>query len=205
MRHGIGSIVPDGRGPGSVWIDGIEVNARTAHQVRRKVGLLFQDPDDQLFCSTVIEDVAFGPLNQGIAGERGPPPGPGVSRPGRARGRGGSSAASSELRRAEARLPGGRAGLPALGGGARRADGEPRPSRPEAVHPADPRPPATKLIATHDLELVLEICPRTILLDQGEVVADGPSREILANASLVEAHGLEMPLSLALGRQGESP
>ena len=49
----------------SVWIDGIEVNARTAQQIRRKVGLLFQDPDDQLFCTTVIEDVAFGPLNQG--------------------------------------------------------------------------------------------------------------------------------------------
>ena len=64
---------------------------------------------------------------------------------------------------------------------------------------------ATKLIATHDLELVLEICPRTILLDQGEVIADGPSRQILANASLIEAHGLEMPLSLALGRHGDSP
>ena len=50
----------------SVWIDGLEVNDRNAPEVRRRVGLVFQDPDDQLFCNTVIEDVAFGPLNLGI-------------------------------------------------------------------------------------------------------------------------------------------
>ena len=49
----------------SVWIDGLEVNDRNAPEVRRRVGLVFQDPDDQLFCNTVIEDVAFGPLNLG--------------------------------------------------------------------------------------------------------------------------------------------
>ncbi len=54
------------------------------------------------------------------------------------------------------------------------------------------------LIATHDLEMVLEICPRTILLDRGRVVADGPSRDILGNAELVDGHGLELPLSLTL-------
>ena len=189
--------------PRSVWIDGIEVNASTAHQVRRKVGLLFQDPDDQLFCSTVIEDVAFGPLNQGIAG-------------GEARRLALECLSRVDLEDAADRPPhhlsfGERkrvclAGVLAC-----------RPSVVVLDEPTanlDPRGrrrfiqqirdlPATKLIATHDLELVLEICPRTILLDQGEVVADGPSREILGNASLVEAHGLEMPLSLALGRQGD--
>ena len=50
----------------SVWIDGLEVNDRNAPEVRRRVGLVFQDPDDQLFCNTVIEDVAFGPLNLGM-------------------------------------------------------------------------------------------------------------------------------------------
>ena len=49
----------------SVWIDGLEVNDRNAPEVRRRVGLVFQDPDDQLFCNTVVEDVAFGPLNMG--------------------------------------------------------------------------------------------------------------------------------------------
>jgi cobalt/nickel transport system ATP-binding protein len=58
---------------------------------------------------------------------------------------------------------------------------------------------STKLIATHDLEMVLELCPRTVLLDAGRVVADGPSREVLGNAELMDAHGLEQPLSLRLG------
>ena len=62
------------------------------------------------------------------------------------------------------------------------------------------RLPSTKLIATHDLEMVLETCTRTILLDGGQVVADGPSREILGNLELVEAHGLELPLSLKTER-----
>ena len=57
----------------------------------------------------------------------------------------------------------------------------------------------TKLIATHDLEMALELCPRTILLDVGRVVADGPSREILGNADLMDSHGLEQPLSLRMG------
>jgi energy-coupling factor transporter ATP-binding protein EcfA2 len=59
----------------------------------------------------------------------------------------------------------------------------------------------TKLIATHDLELVLEICPRTVLLDAGRVVADGRSDLILGDAALMDAHGLERPLSLAYERR----
>ena len=61
------------------------------------------------------------------------------------------------------------------------------------------RLPCTKLIATHDLELVLELCPRVILLDTGQIVADGPSRAILGDLELVESHGLEQPLSLKYG------
>jgi len=60
--------------------------------------------------------------------------------------------------------------------------------------------PSTKLIATHDLEMALELCDRTILLDAGQVVAAGSTREILADAALLEAHGLERPLSLAMAR-----
>jgi energy-coupling factor transporter ATP-binding protein EcfA2 len=56
----------------------------------------------------------------------------------------------------------------------------------------------TKLIATHDLELVLEVCPRTMILDQGRVAASGESHAILGDAALMEAHGLEQPLSLRL-------
>ncbi len=62
--------------------------------------------------------------------------------------------------------------------------------------------PATKLIATHDLEMALELCDRTLLLDGGRVVADGPTRVLLADELLLDRHGLEVPLSLKLGRPG---
>ena len=183
----------------SVWIDGVEVNPRNAAQVRQKVGLLFQDPDDQLFCTTVLEDVAFGPLNQGASRQE-------AARIAR------ECLARVDLEDLADRPPhhlsfGERkrvclAGVLSC-----------RPSvlvLDEPTANLDPRGrrrfiqlietlPATKLIATHDLELVLEICPRTILLDRGQVVADGPSRDILGNAELVESHGLELPLSLTLG------
>ena len=61
--------------------------------------------------------------------------------------------------------------------------------------------PATKLIATHDLEMALELCGRTVLLEGGKVVADGPTLEILGDEGLLEAHGLELPLSLKHGRR----
>ncbi|MCK4618275.1 cobalt ABC transporter ATP-binding protein, partial [Candidatus Aerophobetes bacterium] len=54
----------------------------------------------------------------------------------------------------------------------------------------------TKIVAGHDLELILEICPRVILLDEGEIVANGDARGVLSNKSLTESHGLEVPLSL---------
>jgi energy-coupling factor transporter ATP-binding protein EcfA2 len=58
---------------------------------------------------------------------------------------------------------------------------------------------ATLIIATHDLELVLDVCPRTVLMDHGKIWADGETRSMMANAELMEAHGLEVPLSLRRG------
>jgi energy-coupling factor transporter ATP-binding protein EcfA2 len=180
----------------SVWIGGLAVNDRNAAEVRWRVGLVFQDPDDQLFCNTVLEDVAFGPLNQGV-------------RPAEARRIALDCLELVDLQAEAERLPhhlsfGERkraclAGVLAC-----------RPSVLVLDEPSanlDPRGrrrlieliqglSGTKLIATHDLELVLELCPRTVLLDAGQVVADGPSRTVLGNAELMEAHGLEQPLSL---------
>jgi energy-coupling factor transporter ATP-binding protein EcfA2 len=180
----------------AVWIDGLPVNDRNAREVRRRVGLLFQDPDDQLFATTVLDDVAFGPLNLGLR--------------------------SAEARRvAHEALA--RVGLDGFAGrvphhlsfGERKRVGlagilacDPTILvMDEPTANLDPRGrrrflelvaslPATRLIATHDLEMALELCPRALLLDQGRLVADGPTPSLLANRDLVVAHGLEVPLSL---------
>jgi cobalt/nickel transport system ATP-binding protein len=182
----------------SVWIDGLEVNDRNAPEVRRRVGLVFQDPDDQLFCNTVIEDVAFGPLNMGkttVEARR---------------------IALDCLERVDLRDLADRPPHHLSFGERKRvclagvlacepsvlvldepsANLDPRGRRRliQLIHGL----PSAKLIATHDLELVLELCSRTILLDAGRVVADGPSREVLGDPVLVVAHGLEQPLSLKL-------
>lgn len=183
-----------------VWIDGLELNAKNAPEVRRRVGLLFQDPDDQLFSTTVIDDVAFGPLNLGM-------------RPAEARQLALECLARVDLEDVAQRPPhhlsfGERkrvclAGVLAC-----------RPSilvLDEPTANLDPRGrrrfiqlirnlSATKLIATHDLEMVLELCHRAVLLDGGRVVANGLSRHVLGDPNLLEAHGLEMPLSLKIGR-----
>jgi cobalt/nickel transport system ATP-binding protein len=197
--HAIGGESKTGRSrQRHVWVEGLEVNERNAPEVRRRVGLVFQDPDDQLFGNTVIDDVAFGPLNQGLP-------------PARARAIALECLATVELQAEADRPPhhlsfGERkraclAGVLAC-----------RPSILVLDEPSanlDPRGrrrfislirelPSTKLIATHDLEMVLELCPRTILIDAGRVVADGPSRDVLGDAALMDAHGLEPPLSLGL-------
>ena len=182
-----------------VWIDGLAVNDRNAPEIRRRVGLVFQDPDDQLFCNTVIEDVAFGPLNLGKTTAEA------------------RRIALDCLERVELR---GQADRPPhhLSFGERKrvclagvlacdpsvlvldepsANLDPR-GRRRLIELIE-RLSCTKLIATHDLEMVLELCPRTILLDAGRVVADGPTRDVLGDLMLLEAHGLEQPLSLKLG------
>jgi energy-coupling factor transporter ATP-binding protein EcfA2 len=198
-HHGLVLAGRNGKQSPNVWIEGVEVNARTAPDVRRKVGLLFQDPDDQLFCSTVIEDVAFGPLNQGVDRSD-------------ARRMALECLARVDLEHLADRPPhhlsyGERKRVCLAGVLACQpsvlvldeptANLDPRGRRRfiELIQGLE----ATKLIATHDLEMVLEACPRAILLDQGQIAADGDSRRILGDAQLVEAHGLELPLSLALG------
>ena len=188
------------RATSSIWIDGLEL-AKEPARVRSKVGLLFQDPDDQLFSTTVLEDVAFGPLNLGM---------------GRKEARALAMEClervdmASAAERAPHQLSFGERKRVCLAGVLAC-----RPSVLALDEPTanlDPRSrrrflaliaglPATKIIATHDLEMVLELCPRTILLDGGRVVADGPSLELLDDEPLLAAHGLERPLSLALARR----
>jgi energy-coupling factor transporter ATP-binding protein EcfA2 len=189
-----GAPAPD-RAP-RVWIDGLAVEPANFRAVRRRVGLLFQDPDDQLFSPTVLDDVAFGPRNQGLP----PAEAERVAR---------ECLARVELSDAADRPPhhlsfGERkraclAGVLACGPAVLALD--------EPTANLDPRArrrflaligglDATRLIATHDLEMVLDLCPRAVVLDAGRVAADGPAAELLGDAALMEAHGLEVPYRL---------
>jgi cobalt/nickel transport system ATP-binding protein len=192
----IAGVLPDrsvGHGTGEVTLFGERLLADTLHKARRRVGLLFQDPDDQLFCSTVGEDVAFGPRQLGVGGEE-------LER------RVTESLSRVGLAGFQHRLPhhlsGGEkrraalAGLLAYEPGILVFD--------EPTSGLDPRArrqfvellggmSATCVFATHDLALVAETCSRTVVLDQGHVVADGPTRTVLFDDELMFAHGLERP------------
>jgi cobalt/nickel transport system ATP-binding protein len=161
--------------------------------IRAQVGLLFQDPDDQLFCPTVWEDVAFGPrqlaLQREVLSDR-------VSRALKQVGLGGfEERLPHHLSRGEKRRVC-LAGLLACEAQVLALD--------EPTSDLDPRGrrelknllsslPIAQIIATHDLELVVEICPRVIVLDHGTIVAEGPSQALLSDEALMLAHGLEKP------------
>jgi cobalt/nickel transport system ATP-binding protein len=161
--------------------------------IRAQVGLLFQDPDDQLFCPTVWEDVAFGPQQLGV---RGPELSGRVARALQQVGLAGfEERLPHHLSRGEKRRVC-LAGLLACEARLLALD--------EPTSDLDPRGrrelkallgslPVAQIIATHDLELVVEICPRVIVLDQGTVVAQGPTGEILNDEALMLSHGLERP------------
>ena len=186
-----------------VWVDALPVIGVNLPQVRRRVGLLFQDPDDQLFCPTVLEDVMFGPRNLGHG-----------------------AAAAREIahqRLAAVGLDGYDDRLPHhLSFGERKrvclagvlACDPLVLALDEPSSNLDPRGrrqfmsiirelPAAKIIATHDLEMVLELCSRVILLDEGRVHADGPACDVLADEQLMMSHGLEVPLSVRFGKRSE--
>lgn len=163
---------------------------------RPEIGMVFQNPDDQLFCPSVRDDVAFGPLNLGL------------------------SKSEVEDRVTEALLMTGmleqadRAPHHLSGGEKRMVSiAGVLAMRPRLVIYDEPNANLdirsrrrlirflqasleTLLIASHDLELILEVCDRLILMDKGRIVANGEPREVMGNVELMEAHGLERPHSL---------
>ncbi len=190
LLHLAGVLLPTA---GEVRVGEVPVSRRTLAAVRRAVGLIFQDPDDQLFMPTVREDVGFGPANLGLGPED-------VA----AR----VDAALSQVGAAHL------AGRPPW----KLSQGEKRRAAIAAVlslapdvlvmdEPSaglDPRSRRrlvallrgfahTKVVATHDLDLVLDVCERTLVLAEGRVVADGPTRSVLGDAALLAASGLEPP------------
>jgi energy-coupling factor transporter ATP-binding protein EcfA2 len=183
-------------GSAAVSVNGLPISPGNLAGIRRDVGFLFQDPDDQLFCPTVAEDVAFGPLNLGLPTED-------------VKLRIAESLAAVGLtgyeHRSTMRLSVGErkrvclAGLLAC-----------RPSILALDEPSsnlDPRArrrllshlgefPGSQIIATHDLDFVVEHCQRVLVLDNGRIHADGTPSGVLAKPHLMEQHGLEVPLLL---------
>jgi len=180
-------------GQGRVRILGQEVNGANLGWIRAQVGLVFQDPDDQLFSPTVFEDVAFGPLHMGL------PEAEVQQRVAWALAQVGMGAFADRVshhlsqgekkRVAIATVLAMRPQVLALDEPTAGLD--PR-ARRGLIHLLA-RLPQTMLVATHDMRLVAELFPRTIVLDAGQVVADGPTAQLLADEVLLETHGLESP------------
>jgi cobalt/nickel transport system ATP-binding protein len=178
---------------GEVVVGGLRVQKDQLREIRRRVGIVFQDPDDQLFMPTVRDDVAFGPANLGL---QGPELDDRVS----------EALAAVGMQGCEDRPP------HHLSFGQRRrvAIATVLAMHPEILvldEPTSNLDPAarrelsgildslsvTTLVITHDLPFALEMCPRSLVLDAGTVVADGATRDILADSELMAAHRLELP------------
>jgi cobalt/nickel transport system ATP-binding protein len=186
---------------GSVRIDGIKVAGSNLKGIRHKVGLVFQDPEDQLFSPTVFEDVAFGPLNSGLKGaalkEKVRAALEAVGIPPEMDHRLAHHASYGEKKRiAIATVLSMDVEILALDEPTSNLDPAGRRSLIRLLQSL----PHTAVIATHDLEMALEVCGRVILIDGGRISAEGPAAEILGNGGLMEAHKLEVPLSLRLRR-----
>ena len=183
-------------GKGRIVVDGLEVCKRNIREIRKKVGIVFQDPEDQLFSSTVFDDIAFGPGTMGLD----------------------KTEILSRVRSAlrEADLEGCEEKPPyhlSFGQKKKAALASILSMRPkiivldEPTSNMDPRGRrrflrlikglrATKILSTHDMESVSELCDRVIVLDSGRLVADGDARTILSDKGLMESHGLEVPFSV---------
>jgi cobalt transport protein ATP-binding subunit len=178
---------------GSVRVCGLPSAKENLGRLRAMVGLVFQSPDDQLFSPTVYDDVAYGPLYQGLS-------------------------AADVQQRVEEALAAVRMGdyvrrvshHLSMGEKKRIAIATVLSMKPEVLvldEPTaglDPRArrslinllrelPLTMLVSSHDMLMVRELFPRTVIMDEGRIVADGPTDVLMADTALLEAHGLERP------------
>jgi cobalt/nickel transport system ATP-binding protein len=180
-------------GDGVVRVGGVELDARTRRELRTRVGVVFQDPDDQLFMPTVATDVAFGPANQGLSGAALEERVDGALR---------RVGLQDQADRAPHQLSAGERRRAAVAGVlAMEPDVLVLDEPSSSLDPAARRELAdvlgslrlTTIVVTHDLPYALELCPRAVVLDRGVVVADGPTREVLADEGFMRAHRLELP------------
>ena len=191
------------QGEGKILVDGVEVKRETLGEIRRKLGFVLQNSDNQMFMPTVYEDMIFAPLNYMLSREE----------------------ADARVDAVLARL-----GLEELkhrynhkiSGGEKRmaAIATILAMEPEAIlmdEPSSALDPCnrrlvintirelsqTKLITSHDLDMILDTCDRVILLSNGRIAADGPADLILRDKALLEAHRMELPFCLAGKAKGE--
>ncbi|NOZ70293.1 MAG: ABC transporter ATP-binding protein [Chloroflexi bacterium] len=177
-----------------VQVNGLPTVKANLPTIRTLVGLVFQNPDDQLFSPTVYEDVAFGPLHMGLHEEE-------VHR------RVAAALAQVNMSDYAHRL----SHHLSMGEKKRIAIATVLSMEPqilaldEPTAGLDPRArrqliellrslPQTMLISTHDLLMVAELCPRTLIIDQGRIVADKSTTSLLNDSTLLHAHGLELPV-----------
>jgi cobalt/nickel transport system ATP-binding protein len=178
---------------GTVEISGIALTRKTLRDIRRRVGLVFQDPDDQLFMPTVAQDVAFGPANFGVTGDE---------LAARVTAALDVVSMTEHAERSPAHLSGGQRRRAAL---ATVLACEPEIlvlDEPSAnLDPVARRElaetlatlPATMLVVTHDLPYAAQLCDRAVVLDHGAVVADDTITTVLSDSELLAAHRLELP------------
>lgn len=184
---------------GTVEINGITLSRTTLRDIRRRVGLVFQDPDDQLFMPTLAQDVAFGPANFGLRGAQ-------------LEDRVARALATVSMTDLAGRSPSHMSG------------GQRRPAALATVLACDPEVlvldepsanldpvarrelaetlsglDATMLLVTHDLPYAAQLCRRAIVMDGGVIVADGPIDDVLSDVELLAAHRLELPWGFTVG------
>ena len=185
------------QGEGRVLVDGTEVKRETLGEIRRKLGFVLQNSDNQMFMPTVYEDMVFAPLNYGLSREEADARVDAVL----------SGLHLEELRhRYNHKISGGEKRMAAIA--------TILAMEPEAILMDEPTTALdpynrrivintirqldqTKLITSHDLDMILDTCGRVILLSEGRIAADGPAGEILRDRALLERNRMELPLSLA--------
>ena len=184
------------QGEGKILVDGVEVRRDTLGEIRKKLGFVLQNSDNQMFMPTVYEDMIFAPLNYMLSREE-------------ADARVDAVLARLHLEdlkhRYNHKISGGEKRMAAIA--------TILAMEPEAIlmdEPSSALDPynrrlvintirelsQTKLITSHDLDLILDTCGRVILLSNGRIAADGPAKELLRDRALLEANRMELPLSL---------
>lgn len=196
MKLLLGLLAPSS---GEILVDGIRVEKKTLPEIRRKLGFVLQNSDNQMFMPTVYEDMIFAPLNYGLSREEAERRVDAVL----------EKLGLQELKhRHNHRISGGEKRMAAIA--------TILAMEPEAVLMDEPSSaldpynrrlvintirelPQTKLITSHDLDMILDTCERVILLSGGGIAADGPADTILRDRALLEAHRMELPFCL-MGR-----